>query len=818
MASSTPHQLPLRYVRVLDLSTGYAASLCSLHLADQGAHVFGLHDESLARPYKEDPFLSHKVLLRRGQIEQLPELLHTLLPHVDVVLEDQSRSALDDTSMALLEHHHVIHAHLPDFHPHTSHGISSAPRKALPPGALEAFMGLYEAPLGRHPSAHHLSLLDVTAAAWMASAIVAALIGRARQKRPFSLLLPRADVAYPILELTAMFTLQPPRVWPTLQWASTPFIAAYPCKTERSAPLPGDFLYLHVGLSHHLARFCEVIAHHHPTQSAPLLQSISPDTLAEPTCVSSLREQRRISRELHALFALRTASDWEALLSEAGLCAVRTRPLEEWCEKLPQAVASGQILRGKQKNLSEQTFDAGNDVPGATLPLEQPGVVVSLDASRRTTPRPPASYARDTDEFIASLRDLSEQVSSGSQAAATLQKRGDTTRVAMKQRPLHGVRVLDLTHVIAGPTSTRLLAELGATVLRIENPHFQAPWVEAFHIAYNAGKSSVTIDLKSDEGASELEALLEEFSPDIVALNLRPDAGSGAGVDEATMRERCPQIIYAHLTAYGSSGPWGHRPGWEQTAQAVTGVQLSWGADEGRPDLFPLPLNDLCTGIHGGFGMLCALFSKVNAGPAIERVETDLVTTSIWMQALARYGRAGARIEGKSATGHGPLERLYKVKDGWGYLVALKREALWFIEGFEHLRGSREEALAMGLANEFEGHSFDTWRRRIQRAGLGPQEIVWVRRRTQKQVLQDRWARAIGLVHRRKQAIPGEHEVTETSSPLWIDGERHTLDRAPWREASLHGEASNDALVPWLRDQLKGAVALGLSRRTSKPS
>ena len=124
----------------------------------------------------------------------------------------------------------------------------------------------------------------------------------------------------------------------------------------------------------------------------------------------------------------------------------------------------------------------------------------------------------------------------------------------------------------------------------------------------------------------------------------------------------------------------------------------------------------------------------------------------------------------------------------------------------------------MGLANEFEGHSFDTWRRRIQRAGLGPQEIVWVRRRTQKQVLQDRWARAIGLVHRRKQAIPGEHEVTETSSPLWIDGERHTLDRAPWREASLHGEASNDALVPWLRDQLKGAVALGLSRRTSKPS
>ena len=120
----------------------------------------------------------------------------------------------------------------------------------------------------------------------------------------------------------------------------------------------------------------------------------------------------------------------------------------------------------------------------------------------------------------------------------------------------------------------------------------------------------------------------------------------------------------------------------------------------------------------------------------------------------------------------------------------------------------------MALESEFERHRFETWQRRIQRAGLGPHEIVWVRRRTQRQVLNDPWARSIGLVHKRKQAIPGEHEVTETSSPLWIDGARHTLDRAPSRADSplQSREASEEALLPWLRDQLKGAMALGLTR------
>lgn len=811
--SSSSQGLPLHHLRVLDLSTSYAASLCSLHLADQGARVFCLHDTRRPRTYAQDPFLAHKTLLDRHAVEDLPSLLHDVLPHVDVVLEDDSRTLLDDASLALLDRHHIIHAHLPDFHPHSPHAISSASRPALPPGALEAFMGLYEMPLGRSPSAHHLSVLDVTAAAWMASAIVAALIGRSRQRRAFSLLLPRADVAYPILELNAMFTLQPPRVWPTLQWAATPFIAAYPCLADPEDASP-DFIYVHLGLAHHLATFCDVLSSYHPPHGSRLRSIMRAETLAEPTCVGSLREQRRIVQALRDIFASRTASDWEALLSRAGLCAVKVRTLDAWCTQDLQAREAGQILVPNDDLPTPSPEHTGSS--GQTI-CEQPGVVISLDASRRTTTRPAAHHLETASQWIDSLTSSIATTSSDEAPATDLNAKG-TTKVSMKHRPLHGVRVLDLTHVIAGPTSTRLLAELGADVLRVENPHFQAPWVEAFHIAYNAGKSSVTIDLKTQEGGAEFEALLADFEPDIVALNLRPEAGHGAGLDEATIRHHCPHIIYAHLTAYGSRGPWGDRPGWEQTAQAVTGVQLAWGADQGRPDLFPLPLNDLCTGLHGGFGMLCALFAGLDdSQPRVERVETDLVTTSIWMQALARYGKGGARIEGKSARGHGPLERFYRVKDGWGYLVALKPEALWFVEGLEHLRGSREEALAMGLEIEFERHGFETWRRRLQRAGLGPEEVVWVKRRTQKQVLHDRWARAIGLVHRRKQAIPGEHEVTETSSPLWMDGERHALDRAPWREAALtRGEGGEDALMPWLRDQLKGAVALGWSRRAPK--
>ncbi|CAN0584885.1 unnamed protein product, partial [Laminaria digitata] len=215
---------------------------------------------------------------------------------------------------------------------------------------------------------------------------------------------------------------------------------------------------------------------------------------------------------------------------------------------------------------------------------------------------------------------------------------------------------------IAGPTAARTLAELGASVHRVENPHFTAPWVEPFHIAYNAGKTSETINLKATRGQRALSELLDSFSPDVLVQNYRPGAPSKLDLDEETLRARFPSLVYAHLTAYGTRGPWGDRPGWEQTAQAACGMQRAWGG-AGAPSLFPLPLNDLCTGVHGALGVLLAIYARNEDGRG-RRVEAALTSSATLMQARTLFDREpGAR--GSSELGAAPTRRFYMARDGW---------------------------------------------------------------------------------------------------------------------------------------------------------
>lgn len=761
--------MSLHHLRILDLSSGIAPCLSTLHLADHGANV--LHLPVLAPPTAQLA-LTHrgKALHVSTSSAQRASLIRALLPQVDVVLEDGARSALTPDLHEMMRTHHIIHARMPDF---SSQAPETARAHPLPHGALEAYMGLYEVPLGRRPVTHHLALIDVTSAASMTCAILAALIARARHGHAHHIELARAEIAYPLLELNAMFTAKPPAAWNTLTWAATPFIAPYRCQD-------GAFIYLHAGLSHHLQALLDCLRALEPGHHNALREALSQATLHEPTCVDSMREHHYIIGALERLFMDRTAAQWEEILSSHGLCAVRVRTLDEWCAPGSHARLTGQVVGLPSSRL----------VPGPAARL----------ASRPATPDTPVHILAHSDDVIAHFGPprLARKPVAASKAPDTL--------------PLHGVKVLDLTHVIAGPTSTRQLAELGADVLRVENPHFDAPWVQAFHIAYNAGKRSMTLDLREDAERSKFRELLEDFQPDIIALNLRPGAGASSDVTEDRVREVCPQIIYAHMTAYGEEGPWGDRPGWEQTAQAVTGVQMDWGADSGVPDLFPLPFNDLCTGLHGTQAMLLALLDRFTLGEEAfkgERVSTSLSQTSLWMQARVLSGLARPQ-HGKSNLGAGPLQRFYRTKDGWGYMAVHNLEALYVVDGLERLQGAQGRALEMSLEAELAAHSFATWVKRFHRAGLGRSELTWVKRRTQREVLSDAYAQSSGLVHRR--AHQGVGLVTETGSAIKIDGERLELSAAPIRDHVSPSKSSSGRL-PWVVKQAKGALAMGLTRR-----
>lgn len=732
----------LRGVQVLDLSVDYAGALVAMTLADHGAEVIRISSEgALERTF------AHRGKVRISSGEDLDALLSRLLEKADVVIEDapvhqcRARDLLSDPSRG------QIHCWVPAFpadHPEARvRGFD---------GITQAHMGIYEVPLGRKPAYHSLSILPVTAAAYASCGVLAALIARERDGLGQRVEVSRAMTAYAVLELNAMFTVGAPKSWATLQWASTPFIDSYQAAD-------GEWIYIHAGLAGHLPRLLDVLEREAPRQTRKLRGKISEQTMGDPTSVPGVREVSTIRKGLSEIFAIRPAIVWEGRLSRAGLCAVVARMPQAWREH-DHARASGQVIEHE-----------GKLMPGSPTQLDH------------TTPVPAKTRAVSTEE--AAKLWSSRTFVPGDSEDATLP-------------PLHGIRVLDFTQVIAGPTATRTLAELGASVHRIENPRFGAPWVEPFHIAYNAGKTSETINLKSTVGTRSMREVLESYSPDVVVQNFRPGAAKQLELDEKRLREQFPTLIYAHLTAYGTRGPWGDRPGWEQTAQAACGIQRTWGGPSG-PSLFPLPLNDLCTGVYGALGVLLALYRQKKTGEG-GSVSATLSGTATMMLARTQFDRVPL-VRGESQ-GMAPERRFYQARDGWFFLSASSIEVLWNIPGLELARGSSGEALELSLEMEFRRYNLQSWRERITRAGLDEQ-ITLISRRAQRAVLNDPYAKQRGLVERR--AHEGVGDVTETRSPLVLERTPCVpLEPAPLTERPR----DKTGLVSWLSRQVAGAAAL----------
>ena len=155
--------------------------------------------------------------------------------------------------------------------------------------------------------------------------------------------------------------------------------------------------------------------------------------------------------------------------------------------------------------------------------------------------------------------------------------------------PLTGVRVLDLTRVIAGPTCTQLLACLGADVLRIDPPH--RPEILAQHLSTGMGKRSALLDLRRD--ADRLRELAAEA--DVILDGYRPGALDAHGLGTEDLERTAPQAVLVSLSAWGEHGPWGGRAGFDSIVQAATGIAVRCGTD-GRPGALPVQALDHASG------------------------------------------------------------------------------------------------------------------------------------------------------------------------------------------------------------------------------
>ncbi|MFJ5969442.1 CaiB/BaiF CoA transferase family protein [Streptomyces sp. NPDC093060] len=205
--------------------------------------------------------------------------------------------------------------------------------------------------------------------------------------------------------------------------------------------------------------------------------------------------------------------------------------------------------------------------------------------------------------------------------------------------PLSGVRVVDLSKILAGPYVTMSLADLGADVIKVEHPDggdptrgwgppFQGPDATYF-LAANRNKRSVTLDLKSPEGQEAAHRLIA--TADVVVENFRPGSSLARGFDHRELSERYPRLVVLHISAFGESGPLRDEPGYDMVAQAAAGLMSLTGEPDGPPVRAGYAMGDLGAALFGIIGVTSALVERERTGRG------QYVTTSLYESLLALH-------------------------------------------------------------------------------------------------------------------------------------------------------------------------------------
>ncbi|MGI9378984.1 MAG: CaiB/BaiF CoA transferase family protein [Methyloligellaceae bacterium] len=209
-----------------------------------------------------------------------------------------------------------------------------------------------------------------------------------------------------------------------------------------------------------------------------------------------------------------------------------------------------------------------------------------------------------------------------------------------QSKPLSGVRVVDLTRILAGPFCTMNLGDMGAEIVKIERPKsgddtrgWGPPFVgseAAYYLGVNRNKLSVTLDLKHERGQKILRDLLKKS--DVLIENFKSGTLEKWGLDENWFRENAPHIVHCQITGYGDQGPKGGMPGYDFLLQAESGLMSITGEEQGEPMKLGVAIVDICTGLYAGMTILAALNARHQTGQG-QKIALSLFNTSISMLA-----------------------------------------------------------------------------------------------------------------------------------------------------------------------------------------
>jgi crotonobetainyl-CoA:carnitine CoA-transferase CaiB-like acyl-CoA transferase len=668
---------PLEGVRVLNLGGGWAGRVAAMLLADQGAEVL-----EIERPGRESR-LEDAQLARGKAVARLDlkdpdgrERALSLARSADIVIDNlgPGRAAQFGLDHPRIRERNpaLVYVSVPGF------------AEGSPLAHVAAWEGTIAASVGVYTDIHALGPLlggpPIFTALPMASAYggvhaaIAAMMGFAQRLKTGQGSRIEVPLADALLSAMALLILkvegQPQRFdLPPIDKAMTEF--AFPILRELHSQLSEE---QRGRIREYLARFgrpqfgnhrcgdgryifINAVDHAHHARACLEVLGLLDELIAEGMIVGSPYEEggagnnisysaglsagwaARLQSAMSARFSTKPAHEWEALLRAAGVPASVVRSTDAWLE-LPAALAGGSVC------------DLEDPEHGR---VRQPGRHVSIEGP--TVASPPLRPRRFTGSFEWSGSRLQADRAAGPAG-----------------KILSGLRVLDLSNVIAGPAAARVLAEFGADVIRIDPPAPQAGprmtmW---FGIDVNQGKRAIILDLKTADGRSTLERLVEQS--DVVIHNFLDRSTAGIGISDQQLRQIKPDIISCQVSAWAgpSGGPLKDDPAFDPVLQAATGITTRYGTPE-APVLHGIAsCVDYITGFSAALGVAQALVAR-ELGRGGAQVRTSLAMGAQLVQfpfaiASERLARS-AEPSGQRAIGYGPHYRLYRTRDGWAFLA-----------------------------------------------------------------------------------------------------------------------------------------------------
>jgi crotonobetainyl-CoA:carnitine CoA-transferase CaiB-like acyl-CoA transferase len=404
---------------------------------------------------------------------------------------------------------------------------------------------------------------------------------------------------------------------------------------------------------------------------------------------------KRISARMKEVFLTKTAFEWEKIFGEGRFPGAPHRSTLEW-------------LHDEHANVSGLVVDVNDEQYGK---MKQPGPIAWLEDSAELMLSPVSRRIVSVKEALSILK----QYEPGKLPQPSGQSPGGW---------LDGVRILDLTNVIAGPHSTSFLGRFGAEVIKLDpvTPNYD-PWnTVVFGMSSARGKQSILVDLNLADGREVFNRLVSTV--DVIVMNAPDKQLVPLGLDEASLQAVNPGVIFCQLDCFGGPrrGPRSDYLGYDDLIQATTGIMLRFGGGMKTPEEHAhVGTIDVMCGFAAALGVAAALYRKARTGK-VGRARTSLASLGNLVQIPFCYDYPGRgpfdEPSGREVRGFSDLSRFYRAADDWLYLDTNEME-LDKLDAIEGLAGIRAASDPAGfLSSALPSSTAKTWQTRLQAANV----------------------------------------------------------------------------------------------------